>query len=609
MAKITRKKLARGAKLVTEHVFTPASAAQTQMTTANIEAEQLSSRYAPFRVNLSLPRLSGATNRVAGPTGGRCFHGIPFVLPPLQEDMVYTTDPRTGARIPTISDSAPEIILDEVSFSFDQRMEPAAIVSNWSTGSTGAPWTAAAPNNSAKVSYDMQSRLKIDLMIFEKQLKWLEGTSLGFEPNRMVWSGTINPIDTGAGFFRLNPWVSSGINQVIDPYKSYTFVISAPELFSPDTSEGAELVSVEVSMRFLARLTSRDKGNTIQNIPNRHLGEQNKNLTHTAAGTTGAGINSSTSRALIGATPAAGDAVVANDAGASTLGTQTVLAVIDEFSRRKLHGGYKMDADVPMLEEIKDSAAYTVLSVPLFNNGRWGGKVCSDWTEEPYVVSGTDSIIDRRYIPIESPMTIHHVIFSYSWMPFLWWDPSGGGSRETADTLPSLLASGLPPGTFRCEIGVGIGTGMRGDHYGYTQVAFKSISNPVGATWQGGAIDRIQLGQQSTASKVGTGVGTTTTYPANVELHAADLVGGSGVGFNGAQGKPVFVGRGTSATASRTVVDGGAPATAGQEQWIEVRGRIGDSAGTNIATGYTAESMILGAGGIWVYIIGKTHLV
>jgi hypothetical protein len=33
-----------------------------------------------------------------------------------------------------------------------------------------------------------------------------------------------------------------------------------------------ELVSVEVSMRFLARLTSRDEGDTIQNIPHRHLG-------------------------------------------------------------------------------------------------------------------------------------------------------------------------------------------------------------------------------------------------------------------------------------------------------------------------------------------------
>ena len=607
MAKITRKKLARGAKLVTEHVFTPASAAQTQMTTANIEAEQLTSQYAPFRVNLSLPRLSGATNRVAGPTGGMCFHGIPFVLPPLQEDMAYTTDPRSGARVPTLNDTAPDIILDEVSFSFDQRLEPAAIVSNWSTGATAAPWSATAPNNAAKVSYDMQSRLKIELMILEKQLKWLEGTPMGFEPGRMVWSGTIDPIVTGDSFFRLNPWVASEINQVIDPYKSYTFVISAPELFSgTNTTEGVELVSVEVSMRFLARLTSRDKGDTIQNIPHRHLGEQNKNLTHAAAGTTGAGVNSSTSRALIGATPAAGDAIVANDAGATTLGTQTVLAVIDEFSRRKLHGGYKMDADVPMLEEIKDSAAYTVLSVPLFNNGTWGGRVSDDWLNEPYIVSGTDSIIDRRYIPIESPMTVHHVIFSYSWMPFLWWD---GANRVTSNTLPRLPASGLPPASFTCEVGVGIGTGVRGDDYNYTQVAFKSMSNPVGAAWQTAAIDRIQVGQQHTASVVGTGVGTTTTYPANLELHAADLVGAAGIGFNGVQGKPVFVGRGTSATASRTVVGGGAGATAGQEQWIEVRGRIGDSAGTNIATGYTAESMILGSGGIWVYIIGKTHLV
>lgn len=606
MAKITRKKLARGAKLVTEHVFTPASAAQTQMTTANIEAEQLTSQYAPFRVNLSIPRLSAATNRVAGPTGGRCFHGIPFVLPPLQEDMVYATDPRVG-KVPTISDTAPDIILDEVSFSFDQRLEPAAIVSNWSTGGGGVPTSA----DEGKISYDMQSRLTVELSIYEKKLAWFEGTATTeFSPGRLVWSGTVNPIVTGDSFFRLNPWVASDINQVTDPYKSYTFVISAPELSSGGgLAEGAELVSIEVSMRFLARLTSRDKGATIQNIPNRHLGEQNKNLTHTAAGTTGAGINSSTSRALIGATPAAGDAVVANDAGASTLGTQTVLAVIDEFSRRKLHGGYKMDADVPMLEEIKDSAAYTVLSVPLFNNNKWGGgRTNGDWLDEPYVVAGGDSIIDRRYIPIESPMTIHHVIFSYNWMQFEWYD-AGAGSRKPIMNLPSILATGLTPGTFRCEIGVGIGTGMRGDNYNYTQIASKTISDPTSAAWAGAAVDRIHHGAPGTMARVGTGVGATTLWPANLELHAADLVGAAGIGFNGVQGKPVFVGRGTSATASRTVVDGGAPATDGQEQWIEVRGRIGDSAGTNIDSAYTAESMILGSGGIWVYIIGKTHLV
>ena len=605
MAKITRKKLARGAKLVTEHVFTPASAAQTQMTTANIEAEQLTSQYAPFRVNLSVPRLSAATNRVAGPTGGRCFHGIPFVLPPLQEDMVYTTDPRVG-KVPTISDTAPDIILDEVSFSFDQRLEPAAIVSNWSTGGGGVPTSA----DEGKISYDMQSRLTVELSIYEKKLAWFEGTATtDFSPGRTVWAGTINPIVTGDSFFRLNPWVASDINQVIDPYKSYTFVISGPDLSSGGAlTEGAELVSIEVSMRFLGRLTSRDEGDTIQNIPNRHLGEQNKNLTHAAAGTTGAGINSSTSRALIGATPAAGDAIVANDAGATTLGTQTVLAVIDEFSRRKLHGGYKMDADVPMLEEIKDSAAYTVLSVPLFNNGKWGGRVSDDWLDEPYIVTGVDSIIDRRYIPIESPMTIHHVIFSYNWMWFEWYK-AATAQRRTITALPSFLATGLTPGTFRCEIGVGIGTGMRGDDYNYTQIASKTMSDPTSAAWAGAAVDRIHHGAPGTLPRVGTGVGTSTLYPANLELHAADLVGAAGIGFNGVQGKPVFVGRGTSATASRTVVGGGAGATAGQEQWIEVRGRIGDSAGTNIDSAYTAESMILGSGGIWVYIIGKTHLV
>ena len=134
MSKITRAKLARGAKLLVDHIFSPLTSAQNELTSRRINADQVQADYAPFRVNLSIPRLSAASNRTRGhfpPPGGTVpespFHGIPFMLPPLQEHLSFTTDTR-GAKVFAPSPSAPEIVLDEVSFSFDQRLEPAAIV-------------------------------------------------------------------------------------------------------------------------------------------------------------------------------------------------------------------------------------------------------------------------------------------------------------------------------------------------------------------------------------------------------------------------------------------------------------------------------------------------
>jgi hypothetical protein len=618
MSKITRAKLARGAKLLVDHIFTPLTAAQNELTARRINADQVQADYAPFRVNLSIPRLSAASNRTRGYSGHDAkspFHGIPFMLPPLQEHLSFTTDTR-GAKVFAPSPSAPEIVLDEVSFSFDQRLEPAAIVSNWDGG-------AGTPDSSdrGKLSYERASRLNIGLTIMEKKPTWFEGAaSTNLLPGRVVWSGQINSNMLTDGTLRLNPWVSSGINEVIDPLSTYIFSIYAPDLSTETEGSGAladfeddtALVSIEISMRFLAKLMPRDAGATIQNIPYRHLGNANQNLTHAAAATTGAGVNSSTARPLITSSPSAGDEIVANDA----TGVQTSMAVIDEITRRKLQGGYKFDSDVPMLEELAETAGYSVIAVPLFNNLSVGGLTSEGFDQMPYVDAaggGTDTyVIDRRYIPIEAPMTIHHVLFTYSWMPFTTWT----GARERVDTLPAKKLVGDPDPTLNFEVGVGIGTGMRTERFDYQPVAHRQIVNPlVSGSWYGATIDRIQHGLPNSLPQKAPAHSIAGRHW-NLELHAMDLVGSGSPGMNGmtAQGKPIFVGRSTNATASRTNIANaggtpGASAVAGQEQWIEVRGRLGDSGTSVIPTQYAAKSMLLGSGGIWVYIIGKTHLV
>jgi len=605
MAKISRSKLARGAKLLVKHIFTPMSDAQTEFTAANVTADQLKEPMAPFRINLSIPRIDGASCRVAGPDGNPPFMGIPFMLPPLQEHLSFTTDPR-GEKVANISDSAPTIVLDEVSFSFDQRLEPAAIVGSWDGGAgpTGA--------DEGKLSYARSSLLNIELFIYEKRPAWFEGgAASGFAPGRAVWSGKIESLDLSAGYFRLNPWVASDIGEVIDPFKTYIFAIHAPNLatLSPGSVDNdTVLTSVEVSLRFRGTLVPRDSGSDIQNIPQRHLGNPNANLTHATAATTGAGINSATPRPLLAAAPVAGADVRANTAD----GVQSALGTIDEFARRKLQGGYTFDGDTPMLEEAGSTAAYTVLAVPLFNNTKWGGILSNDWRSEPYITSGIAGswAIDRRYIPIEAPMTVHHVLFTYNWQRFTWWT---GAAASVIDTLPFDTAP--PPGQdMRLQIGVGIGTGMKGDSFGYQQIAYSELHNPLNAgTWFNGAVDRIAHGNPKTMPFNPTTASVFGDWPWSLELHAMNTVnnvGDPGPGLNGmaSQGKPIFIGRSTSPTASRTDVGGGASAVAGQEQWIEVRARIGDL-GADVQNDYDADSMILGSGGLWVYIIGKTHLV
>tara|TARA_Y100000593_G_scaffold89395_1_gene173547 strand:- start:1805 stop:2140 length:336 start_codon:yes stop_codon:yes gene_type:complete len=95
------------------------------------------------------------------------------------------------------------------------------------------------------------------------------------------------------------------------------------------------------------------------------------------------------------------------------------------------------------------------------------------------------------------------------------------------------------------------------------------------------------------------------------ELHQVPIVTDgvtTGAGYF-MQGKPFFASRTWTLNQQRNnVMSTGSPAAPikeGQEQFLEVRMKISDTAGlNNLATG----SVISGYGGHFVYIIGKKHL-
>ena len=89
-------------------------------------------------------------------------------------------------------------------------------------------------------------------------------------------------------------------------------------------------------------------------------------------------------------------------------------------------------------------------------------------------------------------------------------------------------------------------------------------------------------------------------------------------GAGGTYGHPVFAGQTNSDLVARTNIAGGAPATGGQEQALEVRWSMKDTsaAGGGASLGgmgdlvnWPNNETIVGYGGHWVFIYGKKHLL
>ena len=595
MAKVTRKRLARGTKLVPGHVFDPITDAASpgighQINNKGLDKDNMASTTAPFRVVINVPFIDSKFAQGTGATPR--FFTVPFSLPPLQDTFAVSAKGGINYPVVTAAKSPPAVILDEMSVSFDQRGEPAAIVDNFESSD---PQEAAAGvgSSSGDLNFDNQGKLNLRVSVFQKLPTF-------FNPQAPLWPSEVAGYDVPFTFWQADgPYVIKGLNKFIDPYKSYAVGVFAPDL----PGNKIALVNLCINMKFRHELVARDEGNSIQNIPTKSRAQ----------------ISRSDATQTITITEPSPNSVI--EAGSAD-GVSENLGTIDEVLSERVRGGLDANSEAPPYQELSEDAGYEVISVPLMGNRRHGGISVYDVVLEPYMREDPGAaLFDRRIIPISHPLCIHHVLLAYNWQT--WNNVYSHGISAPTTYLPQSS-------DFQVDVGVGIGAGLKGDNFTYDQVASLTMTNPYantgtagspfgGGTWFNNSIDRIKTSEISGIRNYSLISTENTTHDPlsfwDWDMISVPLVGAGGDGYF-AQGKPVFAGKAWTPTAldasyanNRENIDGGAPNCKGQEQFIEVRMKISDSGGlylggTSMATG----NYLSGYGGHWVYLICKKTL-
>jgi hypothetical protein len=493
-------------------------------------------------------------NQMAAPDGPFTVHlsvpnfdatqeatSIPFVLPAYQGDSIWTSS-YSGEETQVFR-------IEDMGFYFDSHDEAAAI-----GGVTGA-----VPNQAV---FEGISDYKLEVTILETRQTVNGETNATQSRYSSVWAATIPATAWEAG---LNPQTFSEISAELAPMRTYVVRVVAPDLDNVLANKYA-LPNLNVWMKLSTKLAPRDihkpsNSEYVQNIPTPANGEVN-NVAVTVTD------------------PAPGNLISAEmdtSGGAAYDGIQTALGKVDKIFRDKLRGGYNIHSELPPAENLTDGSAYKVIAVPMWGNfpGDVSGSISGSL---PYVGSlpFISMVTDRRVIPISNNFTVHHVIACANY--------------GTSDAYPSTA-------TFAHHVGVGIGSGLRSDLNAYQQVAYNTWRPYNAGTHE---IDKCSVTLNDSLNDSWE----------IVSVPLVEITGEESQNY-GQQGAPFFIGQARSQAVARTNVgaygggSGGAPATDGQESFIEVRWGLKDTAGLENLAG----EVIVPHYGNWVYIIGKTTLV
>ena len=547
--KYAREPLTRGTKLNPTNNLLVATTIAADVVSVAVDANQENLDLSPFRLSVHWPAVSSAlyaqAESASGPLSALC---MPFNV----------IEPQDTFSATGIVPSLTRVILDEVSFSFDQRAEGVAI------GGVGAEGTLL-PNE--------VDRLQIRVAIVAKTCSAFD-LNAGLDPEREVWSGTIDPIALAGEGFRFNPGVWSDIRTQMDPSQTFALIVECVGMY--DAVTPIMLPSVTVSMRFLRNMRSRMTNavpDTVQNLPTLQ--------SNTPVSDFDFGIS----------VPIPTGTALADGLN----GFNTLLSAFDQRLQGQLLGGNNRDGYLPKYEHLINTEGYYVICVPMWTNvGPKGYVLANDCLNLPYAnAAGPNALVtDQRVIPLEEPLVIHHVLL-------------GLNSCAPLGLTSGRVASGA---TLNHTVGVALYSGPGGDSAEFAQVAYTNFTPATKALTQ---FDRWRYKWSQLM----------TLDPAfnnpNFDMLVCPLVGAGGVSFNDmftgaaiAQGKPVYAGRNPWGLRTRSNLNGVAAATAGAEQSLVVRWSINDINGLGgpaLGGGQPFDNDVLvGFGGHYVYLLCTT---
>lgn len=576
------KSFARGVKLTTQHVWTPAQTMATALGNANVQGQVVT---APFKQNWNFSPMAAAysgedANAVPVPIVPKIV--LPMIFPPPQDQFNVVTKTYTNSPV-----------LTEMSIGLDQRANPYGIT-DYSTGLHQTP-DAAAAHEGLLTAADL-TRYDMTLTLIEKTPTIFDvaGDSGSFLEVLVLEF----PGEALFGSAQFNPYVIDGLSVNMNPYKSYYWAMHVKQL--PTTATVATVAdlampSFTLVCTFGYPLETRDfadsvdptSANYVQNIPTKHLGKkQTKAFTLTP--------------------PVAGNPITGDD-------VQDAVHSLEAPILDKLRAGYGnivgQEADVFPWEQLAKDTGYQIINVPMFAN--WWDARSSDLYVSavpplagcgfPYLgatVPFIDPVVDQRVLSIPTGFVVHHIIACQNTYPYPSAVHAGWGTTYGDQNL-------YDPNTdyTLCKVGVAMFTGLRGDNQQYQQVGYLAWDNATLAAHQ---IDRLKLDNEHT-----------NMITLNVPLvWDADREGFSYT----SSGKPVFLGGGNTTTAARTPIAnapfafGGTtfdpPKTAGGESLLVVRWSMQNpnNLGPGLAGGLSDQfSPIVraGWGGHQIIIIGK----
>ena len=587
MSRYNRNKLSRGTRLVSEHLNTGIRTPSLIVAGGFIAEDQIGPNESSFYVNWNIPVIRsswGETNYE-----GKIEVPFPFVLPPTQDN--WSDNKHTNEKA---------LVLEEIMFSFDQNGNALAVTDYFDT--------LELPG----LLYDgVGDNYTIRLRLYEKTPFIVSGE---MTPENMIYQVDLDAALFNSTKYRSNPVVQSDLTIPINPYKSYIMTLSFPTGLMNTYSgvmRSAMLPSTNVRLKLASQLLRPDMyyDITAQNIPS-HLG-----LSPYVPGNT-----------VTAWSP--GDPIYAEDAG-GTPGIQTSIESIDYLATKGYRGGLDTKSNVLPNNSIQDFYGYDVICLPLFQGleAIRRGMITDGYEKNmlPYVLDPSADptwTLDRRMIHISHPFIIHHVFCSMSFY-------ANQTALQAIGNHASSHYFNAYPGTYRYdsdilrEVGVFIGTGIRSEHQDIQQVAYCEM-NIANSQY---LVDKVQLvGEKGNPAAWGS-ISNKPNYiradSPDSELWSVPInydQSRTGFGFD-ENGPPFFTGQGELLTQSRTNAydrpfdfGGGAgivPRTKGQEQWIEVRGKISDTGGLGrypLPADEGFNDIVIGKGGWYVYLIGKRAL-